>query len=148
MCHGVKLPEHFKGGLIKHFKAVGFFLMIDLFFSVLLFFLLSILTFFLLHVHHAGCDDGVVSGLAAVGHPGSGCRRPGWMAILCSGWVGDVNACLVRIRVQKYSPELKLPFFLCRVPIAVDLLVLKRQWKSFIMWSVLALLVLLVRIFS
>ncbi|TNM84867.1 hypothetical protein fugu_009045 [Takifugu bimaculatus] len=30
------------------------------------------------------------------------------------------------------------------VPIAIDLLVLKRQWKSFILWSVLALLLLLV----
>lgn len=133
--------------MIKHIKAVGFFLIIYLFFSILLFFLLSILTFFLLHVHHAGCDDGVVSGLAAVGHPGSGCRCPGWMAILCSGWVGDLNTCLVMICVQKYSPVLKLPFFLCRVPIAIDLMVLKRQWKTFILWSVLALLMLLVRIF-
>lgn len=32
-----------------------------------------------------------------------------------------------------------------RIPIAFDLLLLKRQWKSFIMWSILALLLLLVR---
>lgn len=36
---------------------------------------------------------------------------------------------------------------LYRVPIAFDLLVLKRQWKSFITWSVVALLLLLVRTF-
>lgn len=50
---------------------------------------------------------------------------------------------------KKYSPELESPFFfLCRVPIAIDLLLLKRQWKTFILWSVLALLLLLVRKFS
>lgn len=49
---------------------------------------------------------------------------------------------------KKYSPELKSPFFFCRVPIAIDLLLLKRQWKTFILWSVLALLLLLVRMFS
>ncbi|CAG00499.1 unnamed protein product, partial [Tetraodon nigroviridis] len=103
-----------------------------------------LLTFVLLHVHHAGGDDGLVSGLAALGHPGGGCRCPGGMALLCSGWVGDLNACSVVICIQKYSQELKCHSCLCRVPIAVDLLVLKRQWKTFILWSVLALLMLLV----
>lgn len=56
-----------------------------------LLFLLSVLTFILLHVHHAGCHDGMVSGLATVGHPGSGCRRPGRMAILRPGRVGDLK---------------------------------------------------------
>lgn len=37
-------------------------------------------------------------------------------------------------------------FSLFRLPIAFDLLVLKRQWKSFITWSFIALLLLLVRI--
>lgn len=69
------------------------------------------------------------------------------MAILCSGGVGDINVYLVMICVPKYLPELKLQFFLRRLPIAVDLLVLKRQWKTFILWSVLALLILLVRIY-
>lgn len=35
-----------------------------------------------------------------------------------------------------------------RIPIAFDLLVLKRQWKSFITWSFIALLLLVVRICS
>lgn len=71
-----------------------FFLMNPLFFPILLFFPLSILAVLLLHVHHAGRDDGMVPGLATVGHPGSGCRCPAWMAFLCSGRVGDLNACL------------------------------------------------------
>lgn len=54
----------------------------------------SILTVLLLHVHHAGRHDGMVPGLATVGHPGSGCRCLAWMAFLCSGRVGDLNACL------------------------------------------------------
>ena len=37
--------------------------------------------------------------------------------------------------------------FLCRIPIAFDLLVLKREWKSFITWSAVALILLLVRSF-
>ena len=32
-----------------------------------------------------------------------------------------------------------------RIPIAFDLLVLKKKWKSFIIWSAVALLLLLVR---
>ena len=32
-----------------------------------------------------------------------------------------------------------------RIPIAFDLLVLKKKWKSFILWSAIALLLLLVR---
>lgn len=48
---------------------------------------------------------------------------------------------------KRYSAEVNQPFFSCRVPIAVDLLVFKRQWKSFILWSVLALLLLLVSIY-
>ena len=70
------------------FSSSRVFLIIYFFFSVLL----SVLTFFLLHVHHAGGDDGLVSGLAAVGHPGRGSGSPAWMAILCSGWVGDLSA--------------------------------------------------------
>lgn len=35
--------------------------------------------------------------------------------------------------------------FLCRLPIAFDLLLLKSQWKSFITWSAVALILLLVR---
>lgn len=37
---------------------------------------------------------------------------------------------------------------LLRIPIAFDLLVLKRKWRSFFTWSVVALLLLLVRTFS
>lgn len=38
-----------------------------------------------------------------------------------------------------------LIYSLCRLPIAFDLLLLKSQWKSFITWSVVALILLLVR---
>lgn len=38
--------------------------------------------------------------------------------------------------------------YFCRVPIAFDLLVLKRQWKTFITWSAVALLLLLVRMYD
>lgn len=116
-------------------------------YSVLLFFPLSVLAVLLLHVHHAGGHDRMVPGLAAVGHPGGGRRRPAWMAILRSGRVGDSNACLAPICfLRRYWAEVDPPFFSRRLPIAVDLLVLKRQWRSFMLWSVLALLLLLVRI--
>lgn len=111
MCHNAYGIYFQKGRLMKRIKAVRFFLIIYIyFFSILLLFLLSLLTFVLLHVHHAGCDDRLVSGLAAVGHPGSGCRCPSWMAVLCSGWVGDLNPCLVVFWCLKIFTGIEMPF--------------------------------------
>lgn len=57
-------------------------------FLCLFFFLLSIPAFFFLHVHYAGCHDGLVSGLNTVGHYGCGGWRHYRMAFLSSDWVG------------------------------------------------------------
>lgn len=107
---------------------------------------LSVPALVLLHVHHADRHDGMVSGLDTISCAGSCCRCHCWVAVLCSSWVRRINyrAC-ARIFSSLALHNRPPTHLLCRIPIAFDLLVLKRQWKSFITWSVVALLLVLVR---
>lgn len=115
----------------------------------LLSFCLSFPTFLFLYVYNAGRNDRVVSGLHAVSHWGCGCRCHRWMAVLCSDWVWRCRQRISQTHLfQCITLYTARVYFLCRAPIAFDLLVVKRQWKGFITWSAIALLLLLVRVFK
>jgi len=109
-----------------------------------IFCLVSIPALFLLHVHNTGCHDGMVSGLHAVSRPGRGSRRHRRMAVLRSRRVKARNQ-MPRDKMYDSYNQLSFKKILLRIPIAFDLLVLKRQWKSFAAWLAVALLLLLVR---